>query len=263
MRQNAEDKDSGQMSDPLPGLVAAALAEAGLPGEPGVVERLSAFLARLLEANESLSLTTIRDPREAVQRQLVEPLAGWRALAEGLPEGPVVEVGAGGGAPGIPIAIAEAARGAAGREVTLVEARERRAAYLRSVVEALGLDNVRVVEERGELFGGPAGDGRERFAVALGRALAKLPVALELLLPLVRVGGVAAIYAGPNAADSLTDATLVARVLGAETPELTHVEWPGAALQLWLATTRKSSPTPAAYPRGIRKMRRSLPRPQS
>ena len=89
-------------------------------------------------------------------------------------------MGSGGGAPGLPIAIL-----AGDREVTLIEARTRRADYLRALVDDLGLRNVRVVEERGEVFAADGDEGRERYACAMGRALAKLPVALEILLPLV------------------------------------------------------------------------------
>ena len=259
MRQNAEDDREGAQSAVLEALVAAELREAGLSAEPATGVLLARFVALLEANNATLSLTTIRDPREAVQRQVVEPLAGWRALAADLPAGPVVEVGAGGGAPGIPIAIFEAGLGAGGRAVTLVEARERRSGYLRSVVAALGLTNAEVVEERGELFGGVDGAGRERFACALSRALAKLPVALEVLLPLVQVGGLAAVYAGPSAAESAAEAALVARALGAEAPQTRLVEWPGAAVRLSLVTARKTSPTAARFPRGIRKMRKRLP----
>ena len=134
-----------------------ALAAVGLDGDAAGASRtpgqLARFVATLLRENDRLGLTTIRDPREAVQRHVAEPLAGWRAIAATVPDGPIAEVGSGGGAPGLPIAIL-----AGDREVTLIEARTRRADYLRALVDDLGLRNVRVVEERGEVF---AADGDE------------------------------------------------------------------------------------------------------
>lgn len=237
-----------------------ALAAAGLDGDAAgatrAPEQLARFVATLLRENDRLGLTTIRDPREAVQRHVAEPLAGWRAIAATLPDGPIAEVGSGGGAPGLPIAIV-----AADREVTLIEARTRRAAYLRDLVDDLGLRNVQVVEERGELFAADGDEGRERYACAMGRALAKLPVALEMLLPLVRVGGLAAVFAGPGAARWMADAARVAAALGAEPPAAQAVTWPGAPLQLSMVTCRKSSRTPARFPRAMRRMRRELPPP--
>ncbi len=256
---------AGRLADPGPGAVAdlrlavdAALDAAAFGGdEPGadlLRDRLSRFVATLLRENDRLGLTTIRDPGEAVQRHVVEPLAGWRAIAAAVPPGPIVEVGAGGGAPGLPIAIL-----AGDREVTLIEGRERRAAYLRAVVAELGLDNVRVVEDRGEMFAAAGNEGRERYTCAMGRALAKLPMALELLLPLVQVGGVATVFAGPGAARWMPDAARIAVAMGAEPPAAQAVSWPGAPVRLSIVTCRKSSRTADRFPRGIRRMRRDLP----
>ena len=256
---------AGRLADPGPGAVAdlrlavdAALDAAAFGGdEPGadlLRDRLSRFVATLLRENDRLGLTTIRDPREAVQRHVVEPLVGWRAIAAAVPPGPIVEVGAGGGAPGLPIAIL-----AGDREVTLIEGRERRAAYLRAVVAELGLDNVRVVEDRGEMFAAAGNEGRERYTCAMGRALAKLPMALELLLPLVQVGGVATVFAGPGAARWMPDAARIAVAMGAEPPAAQAVSWPGAPVRLSIVTCRKSSRTADRFPRGIRRMRRELP----
>lgn len=235
-------------------ILQADLARAGLRVESPALKRLAQFVSILLRASDDLSLSTIRDPEEAVQRQVVEPLAGWQAIQAGIPPGPLVEVGTGGGAPGLPIAIA-----VTDRAVTLVEARERRSGYLRDLVTELGLSNVTVVEKRGELFGAAGEAGRERFACAMGRALAKLPVALELLLPLVRVDGVAAVYAGPSAEAALDEAGWVASALGAEPPRLQAVSWPGAPLRLSMLTCRKSAPTAERFPRSLRRMRKGPP----
>ena len=260
---------AGRPADPGPGAAAdlrlavdgaldAAAFGGDAPGADLLRDRLSRFVAPLLRENDRLGLTTIRDPGEAVQRHIVEPLVGWRAIAAAVPPGPIVEVGAGGGAPGLPIAIL-----AGDREVTLIEGRERRAAYLRAVVAELGLGNVRVVEERGEVFAAAGHEGRERYACAMGRALAKLPMALELLLPLVQVGGVAAVFAGPGAARWMPDAARIAAAMGAEPPEAQAVSWPGAPVRLSIVTCRKASRTADRFPRGIRRMRRELPSPPS
>ena len=248
----------------LAGMLASDLAAAGLTVGAAEVDRLARFVSILLRASNELSLSTIRDPAEAVQRQVVEPLAGWHAIRGSIPPGPLVEVGSGGGAPGVPIAIV-----ADDRAVTLVEARERRAGYLRDLVTELGLTNVTVVEERGEVFGGAGGrsgvadsgpgPGREQFAYAMSRALAKLPVAFELLLPLVQVGGLAVVYAGPSAQAALPETSRVVAALGGDAPELEAVSWPGAAVQLAMVSSRKSAPTAERFPRGIRRMRKGPP----
>ncbi|HEX6349790.1 MAG TPA: RsmG family class I SAM-dependent methyltransferase [Candidatus Dormibacteraeota bacterium] len=93
----------------------------------------------------------------------------------------LVDVGSGGGMPGIPLALARPQL-----RVTLLEADARKAAFLTHAAARLGLD-LRVVNERAEVAA--RSPLREAFDAACCRALAALPVALELCLPLVRVGG--------------------------------------------------------------------------
>jgi 16S rRNA (guanine527-N7)-methyltransferase len=95
-------------------------------------------------------------------------------------------VGAGGGAPGVPLAAA-----LPDRRVTLLEANGRKCAFLRAVAEEY--PNVEVVQGRAEE------QETEQFGVAVAKALAPPPVAIEWLLPLVQIGGAAVLWAGPSA----------------------------------------------------------------
>ena len=144
-------------------------------------------------------------------------------LVESFP-GLIVDVGSGGGAPGIPLAAA-----LPGREVTLLEANRRRAEFLESV--AAEFPNVRVVWGRAEE------QELERFGVAVARALAPPPVAAEWCLPLVGVGGAAILWVGPSA--DLVAAERAAEQLGAV----------AAAGRSGLLVLRKVVPTPPGFPR--------------
>jgi 16S rRNA (guanine527-N7)-methyltransferase len=138
--------------------------------------------------------------------------------------GRVVDVGSGGGAPGIPIAAA-----LPDREVVLLEATRRKCAFLESI--AHGFPNVRVVCGRAEE------QAAEQFGVAVAKALAPPPVAAEWCLPLVGVGGAAILLIGPSADAAAVGA--VAAQLGGGEPE----EHPG------LLVVPKLAPTPAGFPR--------------
>jgi 16S rRNA (guanine527-N7)-methyltransferase len=139
-------------------------------------------------------------------------------------EGPIVDVGSGGGAPGIPLAHALPKR-----EVTLLEATRRKCEFLERW--ARELPNVQVVCGRAEE------QPVDAWGAAVAKALAPPPVAAEWCLPLVRPGGAAIIYVGPTAqADRVT---LVAEQLSAEL-----VESPPGLLVL-----HKLGPTPAGFPR--------------
>jgi len=167
-------------------------------------------------------LTAIPSVEEA-RRSLAEDALAAAALVRGSP-GPVVDVGSGGGSPGIPLALA-----LPDRPFTLLEAERRKCAFLERW--AAELPNVEVVWGRAE------DQAVDSFGVALAKALAKPPVAAELCLPLVRLGGVAILWVGETA-----DPTRVAAVAA----RLSAVLEPGPA---GLLVLRKLGPTPPGFPR--------------
>ena len=181
--------------------------------------RLERWLSDLLAMP---GLTAIRD-REEAWAMLVEDALRGVEVVEGF-DGPVVDVGSGGGSPGIPLAAA-----LPGREVTLLEANARKAHFLERA--AAGFPNVKVVRGRAEE------QETDRYGVALAKALASPPVALEWALPLVRSSGAAVLWLGPSA--DLEQLARVAEQLGGGSPE----ERAG------LAVVPKIRPTPAGFPR--------------
>jgi 16S rRNA (guanine527-N7)-methyltransferase len=182
-------------------------------------ERLERWLDSLLATP---GLTAIRDPAEARRALLEDSLRGVQLVRRF--EGPVVDVGSGGGVPGIPIAAALPER-----EVVLLEARRRKADFLER--GARDFPNVRVVRGRAEE------QPVDAFGVAVAKALAPPPVAAEWCLPLVRPGGAAILWVGPSA--DVEAVASVAAQLGAGEPE----ERDG------LLVLPKLSPTPPGFPR--------------
>ena len=181
--------------------------------------RLERWLAALLATP---GLTSIDDPAEARRMLLEDALRGVSVV--GRLEGPIVDVGSGGGSPGIPIAAA-----LPDREVVLLEATRRKCDFLREV--AREYPNVSVVEGRAEE------QEIDRFGVAMAKALAKPPVAAEWCLPLVRPGGAVVLWLGPTA--DLAAVGRVSEQVGGVAPELED----------GLVVVRKVSPTPEGFPR--------------
>jgi 16S rRNA (guanine527-N7)-methyltransferase len=139
-------------------------------------------------------------------------------------EGPVVDVGSGGGSPGIPLAVALPMR-----EVTLLESSRRKCDFLERWVRELS--NLRVICGRAEE------QPVDSWGVALAKALASPPVAAEWCLPLVAPGGAAVLFVGPSA-----DADQISRV--AEQLAAESTESPPGFFVL-----RKLGPTPPGFPR--------------
>jgi 16S rRNA (guanine527-N7)-methyltransferase len=166
----------------------------------------------------------LRDPAEARRVLLDDALAGLE-LVRGL-DGPIVDVGSGGGTPGIPLAAS-----LPDREVTLVEAERRKAQFLERWTEEL--PNLRVVWGRAE------SQATDCYEVAVAKALAQPPVAAEWCLPLVAEGGAVVLWIGPSA-----DLDKIARVAGEIAGELAESP-PG------FAVIRKIGPTPTGFPRRV------------
>jgi 16S rRNA G527 N7-methylase RsmG len=139
-------------------------------------------------------------------------------------DGPLIDVGSGGGSPGIPLAAA-----LPDREVTLLDAERRKCDFLRS----WSPPNAAVVWGRAEEQ--PA----ERWGVAVAKALAQPPVAAELCLPLVRTGGAAILWLGERA--DLERLEVVSERLGGAAPELHG----------GLAVLPKIAATPPGFPRRV------------
>lgn len=175
-------------------------------------------------------LTALKDPAEARRVLLEDALAGVELVrAFG---GPIVDVGAGGGTPGIPLAVA-----LPDREVTLLEAERRKTEFLERWTGEL--PNLRVIWGRAEE------QVVEAFGVAVAKALAPPPVAAEWCLPLVEEGGAVILWVGPSAEPERVGR--VAERLGGELADS-----PQGFLVL-----RKVAPTPPGFPRrpGVAKKR--------
>jgi 16S rRNA (guanine527-N7)-methyltransferase len=124
---------------------------------------------------------------DAIRAELVDDALAARPLIGDALPGRTIDVGSGNGSPGIPLALVYDA------PVTLLDAVARKVRFMERVAGELGLAAT-VVGERSETYA--RGDGRDRFDLALARALAPPPVAVELCLPLVRPGGRLILWTG-------------------------------------------------------------------
>ena len=189
------------------------------------------LLERWLDAVvETRGLTALNDRVEARRVLLDDALAGLELVRRF--DGPIVDVGSGGGTPGIPLAAVLPER-----EVTLLEAERRKAEFLERWTAEL--PNLRVIWGRAEE------QATDCYAVAVAKALAPPPVAAEWCLPLVESGGAAILWVGPSA-----DANAVAKVAAQLAAELEHAP-PG------FLVLRKTGATPPGFPRrpGVAKKR--------
>jgi 16S rRNA (guanine527-N7)-methyltransferase len=150
--------------------------------EPDVRDRLTRYGRLVLETNRSLNLTGAKT-EDDLAPHLLDSLSLLPFLGTNL-----VDVGSGAGFPAIPLAIAS------GRPITMVETTQKKALFLRRMLEELDLEG-EVVNERAEVAG-HIERLRDRFTTGTARAVGSGPTVIELLLPFVATGGLALLQRG-------------------------------------------------------------------
>lgn len=210
--------------------------KAALPqADERALDRFELYQRLLLEWNEKMNLTAITDPVEVARKHFADSLAALPYLQPGTK---VIDVGTGAGFPGVPLLILRPEL-----QLTLADSLQKRLTFLDALLQELGL--------RAQLVHGRAEDlgqnrlYREQFDAALSRAVAGLPVLLELTTPFVKVGGAAIAYKG-DAAEELEKAKSAAFLLHVQ---LRQVELASDLGKRCLIFADKKAPTPKAYPR--------------
>ncbi len=221
----------------------AGLAALGLAGlREGSRACLEGHLRLLLAWNRAINLTAIRDPLGAVRLHVLDSLAAVPVLRSlGLEA--VLDLGSGGGYPGIPLAVALPARRA-----LLVESVGKKAAFLRTVVAALDLgETVDVASLRAETLAADRAH-RGRWPAVVARAVADLAELAEIALPLVRVGGVLVAWKREPLDAELAAAAKSIELLGGGVPRVESVALAGLASHR-LVIVPKLRATPSGFPR--------------
>jgi 16S rRNA (guanine527-N7)-methyltransferase len=195
----------------------AEAAEAyGIEFDPGDLDKIGEFLSLLLEANTRFNLTAVTDPDEAWVKHVFDSLTllPYVLSAEA---GHVIDVGSGGGLPGVPLALTMPEV-----DFTLLEATGKKADFLRDVAERMDLANVDVISDRAETIAHDCENHREQYDLVVARAVGRLVVLAELAVPLVRVGGHVAAIKGAKAVKEIEEAAEALRLLHSEVVETTR-----------------------------------------
>jgi len=203
---------------------------------------IDGYVQLLLAWTAAINLTGIRDPAAVAREHILDSLAAVSLLgAAGLDD--LIDLGSGGGAPGIPIAIAMPRA-----RMLLVESVGKKARFLEAAVAALGLrDRVRVAAERAEALA-VRGRERERANGVLIRAVAGLGELVELAFPLLVVGGSLVAWKREPLAKEIAEAGPAIAALHGAAPQIHEVAVDGL-VDHRLVVVRKTGATPARYPR--------------
>lgn len=202
------------------------------------LEMLETYCARLIEYNQKVNLTAITEPEEIAKKHFLDCAACQHLVRGG---SSCADIGTGAGFPGMVLAIIRP-----DINMTLFDSLNKRLIFLRELAQELSV-RVECIHARAE----DAGQNplyRQKYDVALSRAVARLPLLCEYTLPFVKVGGCLLALKGPEVENELLDAQKAIRVLGGATP---IVESSNAfdGQQHNFVLIKKVKNTPSQYPR--------------
>lgn len=208
----------------------------------GQVMSLITYEKELLEWNKKINLTAIRDVESIRTKHFLDSFSCvlvWKAN----PPLHLIDVGTGAGFPGIPLKILYP-----NMKLTLVESVGKKTRFCRHIVDELGLENVNVIHTRAEDLAHDS-NHREKYDWAVARAVAKLNVLSEYLIPLVKIGGRMLAQKGESGPAEAQSAENAMKLLGGKLDGLIPVNLPGVAEDRYLVVAEKIAATPLKYPR--------------
>lgn len=203
-------------------------------------EKFYKYMNLLLEWNEKINLTAITDPKEIIEKHFIDSITIEKYLKDG---DFVADIGTGAGFPGIPLKIANTSI-----DVVLVDALNKRIKFLDEVIEKLSMKKIVAVHSRVEEFGRNK-KYRENYDIVTSRAVAKLNVLAEYMLPLTKIGGKCICMKGPEIKEEINLSEKAISLLGGKIIKIEEFSLPDTDIKRTIVIIEKVKQTPNKYPR--------------
>jgi len=209
------------------------------------IKKFSRYLELLVQWNQKINLTSLKTPREIIIKHFLDSISCVKVISKYIDtEGiRVIDVGAGAGFPGMPIKII-----CPSIRLSLLEARKKKSVFLEKIIGEMNFQQVEILNGRAETFGKGA-NHREKYNIAISRAVARLNVLSEYCLPLVRVGGLFVAQKGRSYKEETEKSLKTVQVLGGELIGVENVRIPFINQERYLLVIKKIKETPSEYPR--------------
>lgn len=213
------------------------------------IECFGKYSTLLKEWNEKMNLTAVTDDEGISVKHFIDSILPLFCV-DFSDVNSIIDVGTGAGFPGLPIKIMMP-----DVELTLLDSLNKRVNFLTAVKEELGLNDTECIHGRAEDFGKNK-DFREKYDVAVSRAVANMKVLAEYCLPFVKVGGMFIALKAEGAEEEVKAAELMIEELGGEIEEFISAPLPQSDIVRSLIVVRKTRKTPNKYPRRADKIKK-------
>lgn len=210
--------------------------------DDGKSRKFEGYMESVLEKNKHINLTAITDRDEFIRKHYVDSLL-CASSAEFRNANSVIDVGTGGGFPGIPLAIAFPEK-----EFVLIDSLNKRIRIINELCESYGIDNVTALHGRAEELGRNS-NFRESFDICVSRAVANMSTLSEYCLPFVKIGGTFIAYKGPECSEELNNASNAIRMLGGKVMRIENPQFDELPFEHTLIYINKAESTRSKYPR--------------
>ena len=198
------------------------------------------YMNILIEWNKVMNLTNITEPEGIIQKHFVDSLTVLKSIKE---NDSIIDVGTGAGFPGIPIKIAFPET-----RITLLDSLNKRIKFLEEVINKLELKNIETIHGRAEEVAHNK-KYREKYDIAIARAVAPLNVLSEYLLPFVKIGGYAICMKGTKGKEEAEEGKNAIKILGGEITNSREFNLPNTEMARVIIEIEKIKNTEKKYPR--------------
>ena len=203
-------------------------------------EKFYNYMNLLLEWNNKINLTAIVEPKEIILKHFIDSITINNTIKESTD---ILDIGTGAGFPGIPLKMINP-----NKKFTLVDSLNKRIIFLNEVCDSLKLKSIQCLHGRAEelamnkLY-------RQKYDAVTSRAVARLAILLEYMLPFVKVGGKCICMKGPNVEEELKEASKAIELLGGKLDRVENIVLPNSDIERNIVIVQKIKDTPDKYPR--------------
>lgn len=219
-----------------------ALEQLNIPYTEETLEKYRLYMEGIIEWNEKVNLTSITDKDEFIKLHFIDSIMSV-PTEEFQNAKKIIDVGTGGGFPGIPLALA-----APDKEFVLMDSLNKRIKIINQLCEDIGITNVTAVHARAEELAKNKAH-RQKYDLCVSRAVANLSTLSEYCLPFIKQGGWFLSYKGPDTDKELTDAKKAIKILGGQIDREELASLESSGLEHKIIFIKKVKDTPAKYPR--------------
>jgi len=209
------------------------------------INKFSRYLELLVQWNQKINLTSLKTPQKIIIKHFLDSISCIKIISkytniEGIS---VIDMGTGAGFPGVPIKIV-----CPSINLSLLEARKKKTVFLEKIIEEMNFQQVEILNGRAEAIG-KCPDYREKYDIALSRAVALLNTLSEYCLPFVRVGGLFIAQKGRSYKKEIDKSLRTIQLLGGELIGVENIRIPFINQERYLLVIKKIKDTPSEYPR--------------